>query len=87
LREKTIDRGKAADDCRRRRPKPAGVWDCVAATNFQAGRADTGGLQPVLDGANHQMAGVEHQLSGALPFDLDDQPGIGCLDDDFVIDA
>ena len=87
LREKTIDRGKATDDCRRRRPKPAGVWDCVAAPNFQAGRADTGGLQPMLDGANHQMSGVEHQLPGALSLDLDDQPGIGCLDDDFVVET
>ena len=87
LCEKTIDRGKAADDCRGRRPKAAGVWDCVAAPHFQAGHADTGGLQPVLDGANHQMARVEHQLPGALSLDLDDQPGIGCLDDDFVVEA
>ena len=41
----------------------------------------------MLDGANHQMAGVEHQLPGALSFDLDDQPGIGCLDDDFVVET
>src|ERR1700744_1901256 len=41
----------------------------------------------MLDGTNHQVARVEYQLPGALSFDLDDQPGIGCLDNDFVIEA
>src|SRR5271167_4804937 len=65
LCEKTIDRGKAADDCRRRRPKPARVWDCVAAPNFQAGRADTGGLQPVLDAGQLVVRAAEHGLKAA----------------------
>ena len=87
LREKTIDRRKAADDRRRRRAETAGVRDGVATPHFQAGRADTGRLQPALDGANHQMAGAERQLPGALALDLDDQTGIGCLDDDFVVET
>ena len=52
----------------------------VAAADFQPGRADTSGPQPMLNGTNDEMAVVEHQLAGTLPVDLDDQTGIGCLD-------
>ena len=43
--------------------------------------------QPALNGPNHQMARAERQLPGALAVDSDDQTGIGCLDDDFVVEA
>ncbi len=78
---------KTADDGRRRRAKTTRVRNRVAAADFQAGRADTGGLQPMLNGTNDEMAGVEHKFAGALPFDLDNQTGIGCLDDDFVVET
>jgi hypothetical protein len=39
----------------------------------------------MLNGTNDEMAVVEHKFAGTLPVDLDDQTGIGCLDDDFVV--
>jgi hypothetical protein len=59
----------------------------VAAAYFHSGCADTSGSQAVFDGTNDEMSGVEYQFTGALTFDLDNETGIGCLDDDFVVEA
>jgi hypothetical protein len=62
------------------------VRDGVTTPHFQAGHAHSRSLQAALDGANHQVACIKHQFAGTLPLDLDDQSGIDCLDDDFVVD-
>jgi hypothetical protein len=41
----------------------------------------------VFHGADNEVAGVEYQFAGALTFDLDNQTGISCLNDDLVVQA
>src|SRR5579859_549148 len=87
LRHKTIDHSEATDDRSRGRAEPAGVWNLVAAADVQARGHHTRGHHSMLDGARHQMRGIQRDLTGALAFDFDRESGGRRLDDDLVIQA
>ena len=79
---------------RARRPRPTPTSrdprECGMAlrhTTSRPGPADNRRLQPALDGPHDQMRRAQGNVLGALPLDPDRQPGIGCFDNDLVVQA
>lgn len=82
---KTVGDRETADHRSRRGTEPPRMRNDVAAQHLYPSGMQTCRIEAAPDRPHHQVVGIQRDMPGALPFDIDDQPGIGCLDFDFVI--